>query len=327
MSVDDRSIGYSRSAEYPSSPRTPALSSTLSPRLKATRSSGRTPDISPHRLPPRLDVEQAGLTALPPPQIHIDVQGDNGYLQQNDIELDEKYRDLAYNQHTQNGRAAPHGSTSPSDRFLRQVEDLSSPRNTALGLNMPVSPGRRVSWGRPPPPSAVLCEGNIEDPSSFGRIQERRSGISTSGIRAFLVNPLAIPKSHPYLRILSTIIVYGLTLTVVSSWLGSTSAVGDSAIIQRIKGSQQSALSDTEILRLAENLRLSSVFPLPPNRPIDKYGSPNAAYRALHPLAPPPAPFPELRATRFLPDRCLEGWFIHGEIMCSRAEIGEEDQL
>ena len=335
ISTNDRSVGYSRSADYPPSPRTPTLSSTLSPRLKASRGSGRSPDISPHRLPPRLDVDQAGL-ALPPPQIYanghiiLNDDADDGYLHQNSVELDEKYRDLVHNHQTQlrshsDGRAASHEPASPSGRSSRQAGNSPS----SLGLTMPDSPGRRRSYaGAWQQPSTIgSSRMSAEDPASHGRVSDRRSGISSSGMRSFLVNPLAIPTSHPYLRLLSTLVIYGLTLTVVSSWLGSTSTVTESGILQRIKGTSQSSLSDREILRLGEELRLSSVFPLPPSRPIDRYGSSNPAYRAMHPLAPPPAPFPALRATHFLPDRCLEGWFAHGEIMCSRAEIGEEDQL
>jgi hypothetical protein len=350
---NDGSVGHSRSTDYPSSPRTPTLSSTLSPRLKASRASGsgRSPDISPHRLPPRLDADQAGglaSSSLPPPQIyangHVILNDDQdllnrfdlgpddrynrGYIHHNSTELDEKYRDLVHNQLRPgpgyDGRAVSYGPTTPPGRSSRPSGNRSSPGHSTLGLTMPDSPGRRRSYAgawQQPSRSSI----SMEDPAVYARIVDRRSGVSPSGLRSFLVNPLAVPTSHPYLRVLATIVVYGLTLTVVSSWLGNTSAVVDSSLLQRIKG--QSSLSDLEITRLAEELRLSSSFPLPPNRPVDRYGSPNAAYRALYPLAPPPAPFPALRATHFLPDRCLEGWFAHGEILCSRHEIGEEDQL
>lgn len=56
---------------------------------------------------------------------------------------------------------------------------------------------------------------------------------------------------------------------------------------------------------------------------------PNAdpLYRALAPLQPPTPPFPVLRQTRVLPLKCLEAWFIRGELDCSLKDIGAEDKL
>lgn len=169
----------------------------------------------------------------------------------------------------------------------------------------------------------------IEEPLLYRTgAKSSRTRLSLTGVRSFLMNPLAIPLNHPYIRLLATLVVYGLTLTVLTSSLSRTSVVGDSSIIQRLKGgTSESALSDDKISVLASQLRESSVFPLPPHRPLDTYASPNSSYRAVLPLRPPPVPFPQLRATKFLPDKCLEGWFAHGEMMCSRAELGEEDEL
>jgi hypothetical protein len=204
--------------------------------------------------------------------------------------------------------------------------------------------GRRRSHGGPSltnssSPLKPVFEETIGFPSQSGlrttssvtplaeeRPSQSKSGISYSNVKAFLANPLAIPKNRPYLRLFVTLLIYGISFTLITNLTGH-SAPEPAVLLARLKGTRYSGLADWEILDRAEKLRLHSAFPHPPDRPFDRLASPNDAYRALHPLKQPPKPFPELRATKFLPDRCLEGWFIQGEMLCSRAEVGEEDQL
>jgi hypothetical protein len=313
--TNDSNLGYSNSADY-STPRLPSFPSTASPRMNArgSVSDNRPPDIqifpsrfdstgsssrvqsSPNGLKVNLEdgsENSAGQLSFPSPKFRLD------------------------------GKGRSPSSPGPSSSSRDPERDVWTP----LASRFPGSPnnGRRKSS---PGPRAV-SRTQLEEPFSLRpSTTKRRTGISLSSIRFFLFNPLAIPSSHPYLRLAATFVVYGLALTVTSSWLTSSSVVADSAIMHRIKGTTpQSALSDLEISSRAEELRLSSHFPLPPNRPIDHYASPDARYRAVYPLEQPPSPFPQLRATKFLPDRCLEGWFAQGEMMCTRAELGEEDEL
>jgi hypothetical protein len=220
-----------------------------------------------------------------------------------------------------------------------------SPSSTAFSPSLVTrtgSPlGRRRSHGGPPPggPSSPLrpvFEETIGLASSSGlgttssslveQPIKSNSGISYSNVKAFLSNPLAIPTNRPYLRLFITLLLWGLSITVITNLIGA-STPEPATLLARLKGTHYSGLADWEILDRAEMLRSHSAFPHPPNRPLDRLASPNDAYRALHPLKQPPKPFPELRATKFLPDRCLEGWFIQGEMLCARAEVGEEDQL
>lgn len=72
----------------------------------------------------------------------------------------------------------------------------------------------------------------------------------------------------------------------------------------------------------------SADFPLPAERAgSDWLDSVDSRYRTLVPLQEPPAPFPQLRPTRFLPPQCLESWFIDGTTSCGKADLGPEDTL
>ena len=218
-----------------------------------------------------------------------------------------------------------------------------SPSSTAFNpslVSRTGSPiGRRRSHGGPPTagsssPLRPVFEDTIGLPSSSGQDttttssagQSSKSSISYSNVKAFLSNPLAIPTNRPYLRLFVTLLIWGLSITLITNLIGASSPE-PTILLARLKGTHYSGLADWEILDRAEALRAHSAFPHPPNRPLDRLASPNDAYRPLHPLKQPPKPFPELRATKFLPDRCLEGWFIQGEMLCARAEVGEEDQL
>lgn len=59
----------------------------------------------------------------------------------------------------------------------------------------------------------------------------------------------------------------------------------------------------------------------------DWLDSVNPLYRVLVPLEAPPSPFPVLQRTRMLPPRCMENWFLRGDMTCSPADMGEEDKL
>jgi len=255
--------------------------------------------------------------------------------------------------------SSPSSSESSTDGDLAPSAMIPVPNRTSGTYGLPLSPsstafnpnlvtrtgsplGRRRSNGGPPTggsssPLKPVFEETIGLSSSSGLgsassalgdqpIKSHSGSISYSNVKAFLSNPLAIPTNRPYLRLLITLLIWGLSITVITNLIGA-STPEPATLLARLKGTHYSGLADWEILDRAENLRSHSPFPHPPNRPLDRLASPNEAYRAMHPLKQPPKPFPELRATKFLPDRCLEGWFVHGEMLCARAEVGEEDQL
>ncbi len=69
---------------------------------------------------------------------------------------------------------------------------------------------------------------------------------------------------------------------------------------------------------------LSTYFPPPAEREGDDLDSFDSRWRPLRPLGPPDAPFPRLRPTRFLSAKCMEMWFMDGEIC---GDAGDEDKL
>lgn len=80
--------------------------------------------------------------------------------------------------------------------------------------------------------------------------------------------------------------------------------------------------------RTSEQFFLSTSFPQPPRRfGDDSLDNVDPRYRPLKPLPPPDAPFPRLRPTRFLPDRCLEQWLAEGETTCGAQDLGPEEHL
>ncbi|TXT04980.1 hypothetical protein VHUM_03800 [Vanrija humicola] len=86
----------------------------------------------------------------------------------------------------------------------------------------------------------------------------------------------------------------------------------------------------TTILPQAANTHnhLSDTYPPPPQREgEDSLDSVDPRYRPFAPLVSPNAPFPRLRPTRFLPARCLEAWFVEGELICDADELGPEETL
>ncbi|KAL1407040.1 Xanthine phosphoribosyltransferase 1 [Vanrija albida] len=78
----------------------------------------------------------------------------------------------------------------------------------------------------------------------------------------------------------------------------------------------------------AAHHHLSDKFPPPPPREGEDWrDSVDPRYRPLAPLTQPSAPFPRLRPTRFLPQRCLEAWFADGRSVCDADELGPEETL
>lgn len=111
-------------------------------------------------------------------------------------------------------------------------------------------------------------------------------------------------------------LIYGITLATISSTSSDT-----------FLGQTLGAVTSRTQPISPGPLVLSTDYPEPPSRPLDGIPHPDARWRPLKPLDPPKAPFPRLRPTRFLPDRCLESWFANGEIMCPRSDVGPEDPL
>ncbi|WWC68199.1 uncharacterized protein I206_102122 [Kwoniella pini CBS 10737] len=78
----------------------------------------------------------------------------------------------------------------------------------------------------------------------------------------------------------------------------------------------------------SSNHHLSTSFPQPPLRTGDDFlDSIDSRWRPFDPLPPPETPFPRLRPTRFLPSKCLEQWFLDGETLCGKDEMGKEETL
>lgn len=155
---------------------------------------------------------------------------------------------------------------------------------------------------------------------------------SSSG-RFLLYNPLAIPLSKPWIRASSTLIFwllafYGLSRYVLPTHVHDTIHLTISSFNPlRSSNNHSKSMSTSELSSLSSSYRLTPHFPPPPSRPADTYPSPDHLHRAFKPLDGPPSPFPRLRRTKMLPRRCLEGWFLNGEMMCSRQELGEEEML
>lgn len=78
----------------------------------------------------------------------------------------------------------------------------------------------------------------------------------------------------------------------------------------------------------AASARLPPEFPSPMDREGEDWlDSVDPRRRPFSPHNPPKDPFPKLRPTRFLPDRCLVTWFMDGETTCGSVELGPEDTL
>lgn len=138
--------------------------------------------------------------------------------------------------------------------------------------------------------------------------------ISLSRIRRWLVNPLNLGPHQLVLRIASTGLLWSLLLYLLCLLTSTPSNGLFTSLFARP--------------RLPSSLLVpSSYYPDPSPRPGDHHPNPDPRWRAIKPLSPPPEPFPRLRATRFMPDHCLESWFANGEMMCSRGEVGPEDLL
>lgn len=142
-------------------------------------------------------------------------------------------------------------------------------------------------------------------------------------LRRWILNPLSVSTGRPYLRSLSTLLIWLLTLWTFANYIPTSSPISNS---QSRFGSAMDWLTswngDVEYAVMP-----SSYFPEPPVRPADAYNSPNRLYRPFRPLDSPKAPFPRLRPTRFLPPKCLESWFANGEILCGRQQLGPEEML
>lgn len=147
--------------------------------------------------------------------------------------------------------------------------------------------------------------------------------LSLSSFRRWMLNPLAISTGRPYLRSLSTLFIWLLTL-----WTFTRYVTPPEPNQSPSQSWLNSSLSWISVFKSDDKDTLpTAFFPEPPLRPGDTFNSPNPLYRPLRPLDQPGPPFPRLRPTRFLPPKCLESWFANGEIMCGRNELGPEDML
>lgn len=166
----------------------------------------------------------------------------------------------------------------------------------------------------------MLSIGSHDGPMFSSQTNSKRPWRSYAS-RTLLLNPLSIPVSHPYLRAVSTLII----------WLAAVWTVHRYALPHRVS-TMPNPLARTQQAAVAtpspsSELLLSTLFPSPPARPLDNRPSRDPGHRPYVPLTPPSAPFPRLRATRFLPPKCMESWFADGEIFCSPQELGEEEML
>lgn len=227
----------------------------------------------------------------------------------------------------------------PSPSFLGRISE-----EDEIGLrngNRPMGP----HGGVPPSPSATLGlfeqeyspvtttfpSGRMRRTRTLSAGRESLTGLGTStrrrlslpSIRRWILNPLSISTGRPYLRSLSTLLIWLLTLWTCLNYLPPPAPIPDSQ--SRFNSAFEWLTSrnrDTKVDAMP-----SVHFPEPPLRPGDAYNSPNRLYRPFRPLASPQAPFPRLRPTRFLPPKCLESWFANGEILCGRQQLGPEEML
>lgn len=129
--------------------------------------------------------------------------------------------------------------------------------------------------------------------------------------------PLAMSRARQFLtpRVLAPVLLWTLSIWLIHTYLFELSVFP--APLWRSAGSDEAAAH-----------RLSPEFPAPMDREGEDWiDSVDPRRRPFSPHGAPRDPFPKLRPTRFLPDHCLEEWFMTGETMCGRAELRPEDTL
>ncbi|WVQ79814.1 3-O-alpha-D-mannopyranosyl-alpha-D-mannopyranose xylosylphosphotransferase [Cryptococcus sp. DSM 104549] len=178
----------------------------------------------------------------------------------------------------------------------------------------PTSPGFHAGRGsrdRSPSPSPSRLE-HAELPRPPGIRGGFPPGTPSQSRKA---RSLLTRHIRPYLapRTLTPILLWSLALWLIHSFLFPLPVPSLSSLRKSPK---------------AEDHHLSTAFPPPPLRVGDDHlDSVDPRWRPFVPLPAPEPPFPRLRPTRFLPERCLEEWFANGETLCGKAEMGEEETL
>lgn len=203
------------------------------------------------------------------------------------------------------------GLGSPSGPAGRQNR-ISSFASSPLAAPFQASPGS---------PRNTTSFKHPSSPSSGGR----RRGVREYWKRAMILNPIKLPIQHPYIRLFLTVSVWAVGIWTILH-IALPSRIADSAGSLKVLRSYRKH-PIVEQQQPSSEILLSTAFPLPESRPIDSYPSPDPRWRPILPLSPPSPPFPRLRATRFLPSKCMESWFADGEMFCSRLELGDEDTL
>lgn len=173
--------------------------------------------------------------------------------------------------------------------------------------------------------------GGASSPRNHRSVKWRQQGLgkkaiaSLSVLKTWLMNPIGISNHYPFARLVGTLTVYFFVFILLGYSTVDPHEL-TSTIKQYYGPARQSTLSDEEINWLADILKTARTDSYP-RRPLSEYASPDPMSRAIHPLKQQPAPFPYLRPGRMIPDSCLEMWLANGESMCSRDELGEEEQL
>lgn len=227
----------------------------------------------------------------------------------------------------------------PSPAYLGKIseEDEAGVRsgNRSMGSHGGVPPSPSATLGlfeqEYSPITTTFPSGRIRRIRTLSTSRESLTGLGTStprrlsfpSLRRWILNPLSISTGRPYLRSLSTLLIWLLTLWTFANYLPASTSTPDSQ--SRFSGAMDWINSWHGDVKQA--VMPSSYFPEPPARPGDTYNSPNRLYRPFRPLDSPKAPFPRLRPTRFLPPKCLESWFANGEILCGRQQLGPEEML
>lgn len=194
----------------------------------------------------------------------------------------------------------------------------------SAGFASSLDPASPSTYHRPPSPRIVtprqrakpraLFQDQDPDPPLAARSLELRTVLS------MIKRMLKLPPTICSVRVIPTILLWSCALYAIHTFL--LPIPGAASIIKAARPKGKASTNSIS------HQHLSNFFPPPPVREgDDALNSASPLYRPFRPVPPPDPPFPRLRPTRFLPDRCLEQWFADGETICGKGEMGEEETL
>lgn len=186
------------------------------------------------------------------------------------------------------------------------------------GYTSSLDPPSPSSFHRPPSPR--LPRPRIRPRALYTDRNPGRRVFGFGGAMSSFTKWFKPPPTLCSLRIIPTVFLWTCALYLVHVFLFPIP--GATTIIKAAKPLPKASTNSIS------HQHLSNFFPPPPIREgDDTLDSASPIYRPFRPVPPPEPPFPRLRPTRFLPDRCLEQWFADGETICGKGEMGEEETL